>query len=266
VSKRKPWPFTSQERIALSVAVLFLIALSALLATRALDRTGPSGQRMPSALLAYAFLVTSSAIIYFLASAQLRSSEMPAWQLGPLVFASCSVIAVVLGIFPSPSFPHFASGLATAALASAAAVVYQREGHSWAQWVFVAGWPTLFFAIGLRAWANLLSGIPVWYPIFVLAYLMAWALPFVSPRISRFVFREQTTPQTLVGRWLLSFSLALLPIAGSLGAVAGMYLPRYGMHNETLAIVAVLSTAAGLALAQSSSHQLHSRHVRRSTS
>ena len=254
--KHKPGEFTAYESLSFLVCVLLLLSLACFLTSEALDIQKPPNERASMALLAYIFLTGAASVFIFLSRSDLASPKMPAWQLALVAFLPYSAFAALLGITPHLSFPMLAFGLFITIIGVVSATVYRRGKAAWTVWLFAAVWPTLTYAIGLRAWASLLPLMSFWLPLLLLTYLLAWLLPMLHPALSTFIFREQMAPQTRAGKWLLAVSFAVLPTAGSMGAITGIYLPRYGFRGEAMATLALLSTIVGLALAQTFSHQL----------
>lgn len=95
----------------------------------------------------------------------------------------------------------------------------------------------------------------LWISILFVLYVLAWTLPTINSRLSAFIFNEQYNPQTQSGKAILDFSVKILPIAGSLGALIGMYGSRSGIPNLSLLILGIAFSFASIALAQLTSHQ-----------
>ncbi len=163
-------------------------------------------------------------------------------------------------ILVPPSFSRSAWLMAGAVIASGVlALNWGRWGdprisEGLAAFVFTAQ----FLVIGLRAWSASVSVTRVWAFVVILAFLLAWGIPLLAPSLSEWLWREQKTPQTRVGRRLLGISLMILPAVGIIGASAGMLLARYGGGQTGWLIVAILATAVAIGWGQSASHQLFS--------
>ncbi len=126
----------------------------------------------------------------------------------------------------------------------------------WARLASAGLWTIQFLAIAARAW-ELILGI-TWIsagPILI-AYLLAWTMPILKPRISAFLWREQTAPQTRGGRTLLGLALAIGPSAGVLGAAVGLFGSRSGNLEATLAFAATIFSIAAIGFAFAISYQL----------
>ena len=121
---------------------------------------------------------------------------------------------------------------------------------------------TVFLAIGIWFWGIVLTG---WWLLVVVAgmlslYALAWALPGVSRGTAAFLWREQTTPQTRVGRKIFTWVLGLgLGGAGIVGASFGTSLSRTGDVALASLIVAVGMSAVAIFMAQGFSYQLWPR-------
>jgi len=142
---------------------------------------------------------------------------------GVCVFAFGTLALVVWYFPPPPSDPALRLGLGLA-LVSTGAAMWSWKTYNW--WARVAGagaWTLMFLAIAARSWAFLLPSAWPWAPPVLIGYSLAWALPALAPRLSGFLRRDQTTPRTRLGRILLALGLGIAPVAGALGAIAGMH-------------------------------------------
>jgi len=115
--------------------------------------------------------------------------------------------------------------------------------------MFVTAARVWYVVIG-SFWPSLL-----WISILVALYVLAWTLPTINSKLSTFLFKEQYNPQTQPGKVILDFSAKILPVAGSIGALIGMYGSRSGIPNLSLLILGIAFSFASIALAQLTSHQ-----------
>jgi hypothetical protein len=256
---KSPTPLTAFETLAMLFGMLCMLCIAGFLLSTALDPDEPTASRASSALMAYFFVIGIGIAIAFLSNSSLVSAQSPVWKLAALSFASYTAFAAMLAILPYFSPLILLAGFMLSGIATISGVVYLRRKSPAARCLSLVGFPTLLFGIGLRSWSAILGNGGAWLAVLVAAYFVAWLLPFLSPRISTFLFREQTTPRTKAGKVALAIVLALAPSAATLGTLTGMYLPRLGRQHEAMLILAILATVGGLGCAQAFSHQLRPR-------
>ena len=110
----------------------------------------------------------------------------------------------------------------------------------------------------IRSWFVVIGSFQVWLlwaSILLILYVLAWTLPILNSRLSDFMFREQYNPQTQPGKNILNLSTRFLPVAGSIGALIGMYVSRSGGENISLLLLGFAFSLASIGLAQVTSHQ-----------
>jgi hypothetical protein len=255
---KSPTPLTAFETLAMLFGMFGMLCIAGFLLSTPLDPDEPTGSRASSALMAYFFIIGIGIAIAYLSNSSLVSARSPVWKLAALSFASYSAFAAMLAILPYFSPLIMLAGFMLSAVATISGLVYTKHESPAARCISLAAFPTLLFGIGLRSWSAMLGNGGAWLAVLVAAYFVAWLLPFLSPRVSTFLFREQTTPRTKVGKAALAIVFALAPSAATLGALTGMYLPRLGRQHEAMLILAILGTVGGLGCAQAFSHQLRS--------
>lgn len=96
----------------------------------------------------------------------------------------------------------------------------------------------------------------VWLVPILAAYLLAWMLPALKPRLSALLWQEQMAPETRIGRAVLAISLSLAPVAGVLGASMGMFASRLGEISASLIIGGTLMTMSSIGFAFAAAYQL----------
>ncbi len=187
---------------------------------------------------------------------------MANWPLWKVVVASAFTYAAFGGFFYASLFVpprHHTSGLIISTcvlvLAGVSFSIWRRLTGSWWASVGVSVALTVqMMAISLRFWSILVQGTAYWIMVGVAAaaYIAAWFLPVIWPTVSRVIWREQTSPETRVGRAILRWSLALgLGGAGIVGAASGTALVRTGEASVAYAFVAIGMGLATVFLAQS---------------
>jgi hypothetical protein len=131
---------------------------------------------------------------------------------------------------------------------------YRRAG----QLAFSNAFLLIFLTISGRSWRvvignDLIWGI--WMSILLVIYILAWFLPSLNPDLSAFLWREQYTPETSVGKAFLNISARFLPISGAVGALFGMYATRAGQDQFGMLFMGVAFALLSIALAQLGAHQ-----------
>ncbi len=116
----------------------------------------------------------------------------------------------------------------------------------------------IFLTISGRSWRvvignDLLWGI--WMIVLMGMYILAWFLPSLNLDLSAFLWREQYTPETRIGKAFLNISARFLPISGAAGALFGMYATRSGHDYLGMLFMGVVFALLSIALAQLSAHQ-----------
>lgn len=89
----------------------------------------------------------------------------------------------------------------------------------------------IMFVMAARAWLMIIGNVALWVlwmTILLSAYILAWALLYLKPKLSALLWREQYAPETRVGMAVLGISAKFLPIASTSGALFGMYATRDG--------------------------------------
>ena len=156
----------------------------------------------------------------------------------------------VLAFIPpySPNAMKVAVGLTV--VGTVAAVWGISKANWWAVIVFLNSWFLLILGFAIRAWAVIIPQVWVWLVPLVAAYLIAWILPAINPKLSARLLREQLAPETRWGRGCLTLFLVVGPAAGALGASVGMYGSRFGQGTAVMLVMAVLSSAVAVGFAQ----------------
>ncbi len=178
------------------------------------------------------------------------------WQaLGAGLF-SFGLFGALIGLVPPPSLPGLWIGLVLAFLGTVAGLWNWWTYDWWARLAVSGIWSLMFLGITARAWMGNVYVVGIWLLALVIAYILGWALPIISPSLSDFLWQEQTTPQTRTGRALLAIGISVAPAAGAIGASIGMFGSRFGEIKGTLLILAILGTITNIVLPFIISYQL----------
>ncbi len=147
-----------------------------------------------------------------------------------------------------PEWALVASSALFFALFGATLWVYFKD-NLWARCVGVfTSFPGVITLMASRAW---LAAVPIsWEWLLPLwgAIVVAALLPFIAPKLSRFLWTEQTEPRTRLGRAFMALLLAVGPSAGTLGAAWGMYGSRFLGQEPTSLVMAVLGSVLAVGL------------------
>ena len=168
----------------------------------------------------------------------------PLWKVivaGLPLWAMWSALPLLLPPY-TPDWVLVSSGLLFLGMFGPWLRVYFRDGL-WARSIFVFSvLPGVFTLFGTRAW---LAAIPIpweWLLPLWAAVIVAALLPFAFPKLSRFLWTEQTAPRTRIGRALMVLLLAVGPSAGTLGTAWGMWGSRSLGQEPTMLGIAVLGS------------------------
>ena len=185
----------------------------------------------------------------------LPSNNWPIWKVLILVPIPLGGFAALLAFVPSYSPQALAVGIGLTVVGVVAAVWISISRSWWAAMVFINSWLLLMLGVAIRAWAKVIPQVWLWLVPLVAAYLLAWALPAISPKLSARLLREQLAPETRWGRGCLTLFLVAGPAAGALGASVGMYGSRFGQGTAVIIVIAVLFSAVSVGFAQAVAEQ-----------
>jgi hypothetical protein len=173
------------------------------------------------------------------------NADWPWWKITGVALFSFGVFGIIMISIPPLSLPVILLGTTLPLLATITAVWDWKEHNWFSQFCLVSLFSFQLLAIGIHAWLYVLPIIWV-YPL-VGAYLLAWVLPALNPIFSKFLWQEQTAPQTRLGRIVLGLVVSLAPVSGALGASIGMFKSRFdgptGVYLVIGPLFLVLSTA-----------------------
>jgi len=167
------------------------------------------------------------------------------WALFPIFIPHFSLVSLILGI------SLFVAGVW-------GAVLVRRGKRRLGQIAVSNAIYLTMFITAARAWNVVIGSFwpwLFWISILFLFYLLAWTLPKINSRLSTFFFKEQYNPQTQLGKVIYDLSARFLPVAGSIGALIGMYGSRSGIANITLLLLGIAFSLSSIGFAQITSHQ-----------
>jgi len=182
--------------------------------------------------------------------------DSPLWKILLVSFFAPGVLATIFAFLPTYSPVALAVGVGVT-LGGATALAWSNRTNNW--WTRVVGMNSLLLllmGIALRAWASVIPQVWIWLTFPVAAYVLAWMLPAINPKLSAQLLNEQMAPETRWGRGCLSVALVIGPAAGTLGASVGMYGSRFGQGPLVLIATGALLSMTTVAFAQAASQQL----------
>lgn len=192
-----------------------------------------------------------------------RMRGWPLWRVllvGVLAYGLPTVFLAIFSALPPAFAPGYVAPIALVfAVLGIASLIWNWKTNNWLARLGIGlTFCGLFFTLAVRSWFAVLVGPWLWLVVGVTSALLvlAWALPAIAGSLSAWILREQSSPQSGVGRAIMMWALVIGGAAGTLGAGLGMSLSRTGHENTAYFIVAVGMSGVSISLAQSTSHQL----------
>jgi len=190
---------------------------------------------------------------------QPSSSTWPWWKAAAIALFTLGGFGAVLTVIPPYSSSAMKVAIGLTLVGTVGAVWGISKANWWGGIVLLNSWFLLILGFAIRAWALVIPQVWIWLVPLVAAYLLAWALPAISPKLSARLLREQFAPETRWGRGCLTLFLVVGPAAGTLGASVGMYGSRFGQGNAVMLVIAVPSSAVAVGFAQAAAEQVWPR-------
>jgi hypothetical protein len=156
------------------------------------------------------------------------------WKLVLVTYFVLGPFATLATFYPDYSPAALILGIFLTTVGAAGAVLVGRKRRRLGHIAFGNAYFLLFLTIGARAWYMIVGNIylwVIWMTIILAAYILVWALPSLNPKLSALLWKEQYSPETRLGRAVLSISAGVLPIASTGGALFGMYASRASHYN-----------------------------------
>src|SRR3990172_3611373 len=159
---------------------------------------------------------------------QPSSSTWPWWKAAAIALFTLGGFGAVLTVIPPYSSSAMKVAIGLTLVGTVGAVWGISKANWWGGIVLLNSWFLLILGFAIRAWALVIPQVWIWLMPLVAAYLLAWALPAISPKLSARLLREQFAPETRWGRGCLTLFLVVGPAAGALGAGGGVGLGKAG--------------------------------------
>lgn len=178
------------------------------------------------------------------------------FQVLPLSILVYGTLGALVWLVPTASVPALPVGVSLGVLGVVLALWNWRTYGWWARAGLSAVTSLVFHFLGARftlaltdcAWRWILPGSA--------AFLVAWMVPALWPRVADILWREQNTPVSKFGRAFLISSISLAPIAGVIGASAGLFARRLGIMRPVFSMTAALALLVSVGMAFAFSYQL----------
>ena len=179
------------------------------------------------------------------------------WKLILVPFVIFGIWAAIPVFYPFYTPLSLIIGIFLTTLGVAGAVLVGRGRRRWGHIAFGNALFLIMLTTSARAWLIIVGNVVIWalwMTLLLAAYVLAWALPSLNPKLSALLWKEQYTPETKVGKTVLSISAKFLPIASTGGALFGMYASRSGHNNLVALFIGIAFSMVSIGLAQVASH------------
>lgn len=167
------------------------------------------------------------------------------WAAFPIFYPYYSTAALIIGVF-------------LVVVGVVGAVLINRRRRRLGQIAFSNAFFLIMFTTAVRAWQVVISKVwlwALWMTLLLTLYFLAWMLPTLNSKLSALLWKEQYTPETRPGKVILNISARVLPIAGSGGALIGMYGSRSGYDDFGALFLGFAFSLVSIGLAQVTAHQ-----------
>jgi len=182
--------------------------------------------------------------------------DWPLWKLVGLILISNGALAIMLTFIPYYHSTALIFGIILLVTGMISFIYTIRKKNWWAGVVFQNTWPLLFFAMGARSLISQLPNGWIWITLLLACYILAWLIPVLDPKLSALLWREQTAPETRLGKGYMGVFMKFSPTIIALGPISGIYLSRHGYYNVGVLIFGIFSCLISIVLGQLISHQI----------
>lgn len=182
--------------------------------------------------------------------------DWPLWKLIGLLLLSTGALAAMLTLIPYYHSTALILGIILFATGVITFIYTIRKKNWWAGVVFQNTWPLLFFAMGARSLISQLSNGWIWISLLLACYILAWLIPVLDPKLSALLWREQTAPETRLGKGCMGVFIKFSPTIIALGPISGIYLSRHGYDNIFFLVFGTMNCLIAIVLGQLISHQI----------
>jgi hypothetical protein len=185
--------------------------------------------------------------------------EVALWKVVILSLVSFGVFGTLLSFTPEYSREVAITAGSVVVICVAASAWGSRTRSWWSQIIVLNGYFLIFLGFAIRAGGVVFPGSILWPASLVFLYVLAWAIPWLLPRISARIATEQLTPTTPLGRGCQSVALGLIPAVGGLSYLVRRLEGRPGLGNITMVLIATIFSAVAIGASQAYAHQYWQR-------
>ena len=186
---------------------------------------------------------------------KIPAKTMPVWKYLGLFLILFGSFGAFMTFFPQ--YSQIAGVIAIIlALLGVSASLIARTGDLWGRYLTAMIWPCYMLGIGTRALGDALGDEILILGAILPFFIIASVLPILLPRLSEWIWRESTAPETKAGQSCLFLSLRIAPIVGSVSALIGIFARRGGYAFGLTIIIGVIFFLSAIGLAQLISHQI----------
>ena len=186
----------------------------------------------------------------------LPAEDWPLWKFVGLFLLTQGGFATMLVAIPHYHPTALILGIILLATGLIATIFAVRTRDWWAVVVALNTWPSLFFAMGARSLISQLPNGWIWITLLLACYILAWLIPVLDPKLSALFWREQTAPETQIGKGCMGVFIKFSPSIIALGPISGIYLSRHGYDNIFFLVFGTMSCLIAIVLGQLISHQI----------
>jgi hypothetical protein len=157
-----------------------------------------------------------------------EQSSLPVWKSIAFGLGMFGPLAAILAYVPRFSSTALAFAVIFLVVGISSIVWASNRGSWWGRLVGIFIMSTMFLAVGYRVWTSVIGSALIWFLPVLVIFLTVWLLPWIRPDLSKYLWMEQTAPESRAGRIIMGAALSILPVSGVLGASIGLFGTRNG--------------------------------------
>jgi hypothetical protein len=175
-------------------------------------------------------------------------------------FLILGIIGTLFAIFPQPSASSLTVSLiivwAISFLIVLCFFLNFLKPYWWLATGGAFGITLLILGGAIHGFASVFSSL-IWLPPLLIAFSLAWILPYINHNIARIINNEQFGPSTKLGKGCSIVLLSIFGASGASGALFGMYSVRFtGSINLGMVVVGIGLAILAVGLSQTFSYQM----------
>jgi hypothetical protein len=191
-------------------------------------------------------------------------SSLPLWKAIAFGIGMFGPLAAILAYIPRFSSTALAFAVTFFVVGISSIGWASKKSSRWGSMVGIFIISTEFLAVGYRVWTSVIGSAWIWFLPVLAVFLILWLLPWIRPDLSKYIWVEQTAPESRAGRLIMRAALSILPVSGVLGASIGLFGSRNGGGQGIMIVAGLLMSVGGLAIAQAAAHQFWPERARAS--